>query len=218
MNTEEFIVLAKEHKKTCYHKSQCEACKIEFDNDVDNVHQCDCCGKVYDSRTSDMFYYECMCNKNDRNVWICNNCEKKQILPIIHLVDKTIEDRWIRYDFGIKFVNDGCSGIYIDTCCPMTLEEFKTHRESCFNKAHCKYCSIAIDSEKHFQCDYCGNAVKHGVNPWIYMYSCECPKNHILNICTHCHDVKHYHIIEEPTKDDEGRYIGECCPMTKAAK
>lgn len=96
---ENLIKALKEHKKICFHKSDCKVCKVKTHDD----QQCDYCGKL-SHRHEPLAEYYCNCDKKI-NLLICDACE----VNVTHY--EIIEPPSDENDF---------IGIYINDCCPIT--------------------------------------------------------------------------------------------------
>ena len=103
------------------------------------------------------------------------------------------------------------------------LKALTEHKKRCFHKNVCDICHVD-GYDDNFQCDYCGN-LYNMQDYTVYEYECKCGKCPDLHICEKCDEtnITHYEFIEEYSDEtfDEyiaGKYVNDCCPITKQAK
>tara|TARA_R110002049_G_scaffold28977_3_gene98678 strand:- start:22491 stop:23144 length:654 start_codon:yes stop_codon:yes gene_type:complete len=202
------------HKKQCFHKHKCKLCKIKFDDGVTNdVHQCSYCDKIYDRRSTSMYMYECICIHDPKETMLCDDCNAANLITVVRTFKHGIGD-YGQYNYGEKSFDDWKDGIYLDSCCSMTVSKFKTHKENCFHKSSCDICRIPVDRRSDYiQCDHCTELIDCGDK--VITYWCDCDRC-VVRLCAKCTMLNHSRIIE---KTDEGGHF-DCgtSPMIKAAK
>ena len=211
---DKLVVAVKAHKKQCFHKDTCELCKIKFSSRVcSNVHQCSYCDKVYDSSSTSMFMYECICEKS-KTITLCDTCEDANVVFIVRKFDSGLDDEY-QYDFDGKSFDEWGCGIYLDTCCHMTENDIKNHRENCFHKSLCDICRVPTDKNRDDQqCDYCTEFCHY-----LSRYWCRCERE-VLHLCIKCIKLNLRRIIEEPFYEncDDSFDCRKSSIMTKACK
>tara|TARA_R110002049_G_scaffold28977_3_gene98690 strand:- start:30553 stop:31242 length:690 start_codon:yes stop_codon:yes gene_type:complete len=229
MDKDDLIQAVADHKKTCFPKSNCEICMIDYskfscESDDCNPRQCDWCGKAYNS--IELLYYECVCERGSV-MHLCDSCEDMKTSPIVVIFSKLQPKShpnymgYHGYSFGTKGYDDYVRGAYIDKCCPMTLQDYRNHQETCYHKGHCDLCGFIMEgkySTRYTQCDYCSKLFDSEETFW---YNCKCCSDDCLplHLCKKCHEAPLHHLlIEEPESGCEGIYSCHDGSVTKAVK
>ena len=209
------LAAVEEHKKKCFSKHECKLCKIKFDDGVTNdIHQCSYCDKIYDSRSTSMYRYECTCIHDPKTTRFCDNCDAANLITLVRTFERGIGD-YGQYKWGEKTFDEWSDGIYIDSCCSMSVSEFKTHRENCFHKSNCDVCRIPVDrvTDDVIQCDHCTDLIYYIDD--LITYWCDCDRN-IVRLCLTCNTANQSRITEKTEKG--GHFDCGNSPMIKAAK